>query len=212
MPASRTLLRPACALLTQTTIGSTSSTAIASRSSGVSFSTLTVQNFLDPDQINSDRIKFQTKDATIVRMQSATWAAGSTSGWHHHPGVIIGVVTSGSITVWAPDCSQKTYGPGLPLGAVFVEGDDELMQATSSGGATEYVTQLVPWSASPVFRVEEDRRRARRRPRSGNRQPSNNLHFSFEATRIDASHLLSRNAYFGEDLAALDVKPVHLTF
>jgi len=39
---------------------------------------------------------------------------------------------------------------------VFVEGDDELMQATSSGGATEYVTQLVPWSASPVFRVEED--------------------------------------------------------
>ena len=155
MPVSRTLIR-AAAVLATAVIGTTPSSAIASPSSGVSFSTLTVQNFLDPDQINSDRIKFQTKDATIVRMQSATWAAGSTSGWHHHPGVIIGVVTTGSITVWAPDCSQRTYGPGLTLGAVFVEGDDELMQATSSNGATEYVTQFVPWNASPVFRVEDD--------------------------------------------------------
>ena len=88
MPASRTLIR-AAAVLAIAAIGTTSSSAIASPSSGVSFSTLTVQNFLDPDQINSDRIKFQTKDATIVRMQSATWAADSTSGWHHHPGIII---------------------------------------------------------------------------------------------------------------------------
>jgi hypothetical protein len=130
--------------------------AIASPSSGVTFTLLTVQNFLDPDQINSDRIKFQTKDATKVRMQSAVWNADSTSGWHHHPGVIIGVVTSGSITVWDGACNQRTYGPGLPLGAVFVEGDDELMQATSEDGATEYVTQFVPWSATPVYRVEDD--------------------------------------------------------
>lgn len=130
--------------------------AMASPSSGVTFTTLTVQNFDDPDAINSDKIKFQTKEPTITRIQSATWNAGSTSGWHNHPGVILGVVTSGTVTVWDGACNQKTYGPGQSLGAVFVEGDDEIMQATSSGGATEYVIHVIPQTSPPVFRVEND--------------------------------------------------------
>jgi hypothetical protein len=150
------LMSSAAAIAASATIGMFATAAIASPSSGVAFTTLTVQNFDTPDQINSDRIKFQTKDRTIVRIQSATWDVGSTSGWHHHPGVIIGIVTSGSVTVWDGSCNQKTYGPGLPLGAVFLEGDDMLMQATSSGGATEYVVHTVPFSSPPVFRVEDD--------------------------------------------------------
>jgi hypothetical protein len=134
-------------------VGGTS--AVASPSSGVSFTTLTVQNFLDPDQINSELVKFQTKDATTVRMQSATWNANATSGWHHHPGVIIGVVSSGSVTVWDGACKQTTYGPGLANGAVFLEGDNMLMQATSTDGATEYVTHVVPYSSTPVYRIED---------------------------------------------------------
>jgi hypothetical protein len=137
-------------------MGMVTTEAMASPSSGVTFTTLTVQNFEEWDEINSDKIKFQTKEPTIVRIQSATWNAGSTSGWHNHPGVILGVVTSGSVTVWDGNCNQKTYGPGLPLGAVFIEGDDEIMQATSSGGATEYVVHTVPFSTPPVFRVEND--------------------------------------------------------
>jgi hypothetical protein len=145
----------AAAILATAAIGASATAALASHtSSGVTFTTLTTQNFNEAVQINSDRIKFQTKDPTIVRMQSATWNANSTSGWHSHPGVIIGVVTSGSITVWDGACNQKTYGPGLPLGAVFVEGDDELMQATSSGGANEYVTHFVP--PGVPFREDKD--------------------------------------------------------
>jgi len=150
------ILKRAAATIVAGAIGVTPTIAIASPSSGVTFTTLTVQNFDDPDQINSDKIKFQTKEQTIVRIQSATWNAGSTSGWHHHPGVIMGIVTSGSVTVWDGGCSQKTYGPGLPLGAVFLEGDDELMQATSSGGATEYVVHTIPFGSPPVFRIEDD--------------------------------------------------------
>ena len=131
-------------------------TAMASPGSGVTFTTLTVQNFDDPAAINSDKIKFQTKEPTITRIQSAAWATDSYSGWHHHPGVIMGVVTSGSVTVWDGNCNQKTYGPGLPLGAVFLEGDNMLMQATSSGGAAEYVVHTIPVASPPVFRVEDD--------------------------------------------------------
>lgn len=151
-----TLLTRVAATVVTAAIAAIPTAAIASPSSGVTFTTLTVQNFDDPDQINSDKIKFQTKERTIVRIQSATWNAESTSGWHHHPGVIMGVVTSGSVTVWDGACNQKTYGPGLPLGAVFLEGDDELMQATSSAGATEYVVHTIPFGSPPVFRVEDD--------------------------------------------------------
>jgi hypothetical protein len=150
------LLKRVVASVATAAIAAIPTAALASPGSGVSFTTLTVQNFDEPDHINSDKIKFQTKDPTIVRIQSATWNAGSTSGWHHHPGVIMGVVTSGTLTIWDPHCNQKTYGPGLPLGAVFLEGDDELMQATSSGGASEYLVHFVPFGTPPVFRVEDD--------------------------------------------------------
>ena len=68
----------------------------------------------------------------------------------------MGVVTTGSLTVWDGSCNQKTYGPGLPLGAVFLEGDNMLMQVTSSGGAAEYVVHTAPAANPPVYRVEDD--------------------------------------------------------
>src|SRR4030095_3476585 len=149
-------LKRAAATIAAAALGIVPSVAMASPSSGGHFTTLTLQNFAHPDERhhhNSENIKFQTKEQTIVRIQSATWNVGATSGWHHHPGVIMGVVTSGSVTVWDGSCNQKTYGPGLPLGAVFLEGDNMLMQATSGGGATEYVVHTIPVASPPVFRV-----------------------------------------------------------
>ena len=151
-----TLSKRAAAIAAVAAFSAMPTSAVATPSSGVTFTTLTVQNFDDPDEINSDKIKFQTKEKTITRIQSATWNANSYSGWHNHPGVILGVVTSGTVTVWDGDCNQKTYGPGQPLGAVFVEGDEEIMQATSSGGATEYVIHVIPQTSPPVFRLEND--------------------------------------------------------
>jgi hypothetical protein len=137
-------------------IGMSASAAMASAGHGVTFTTLTnpPASWLDPDQIISNQIKVGTKDATTVRIQSAVWDAGADSGWHHHPGVIMGVVTSGSVTIWSPTCGQKTYGPGLALGAVFLEGGNMLMKATSSAGANEYVVHVYPAGSTP--RVEED--------------------------------------------------------
>jgi hypothetical protein len=65
-------------------------------------------------------------------------------------------VESGAVTLWQSDCSSTTYGPGLPDGAVFAEGGDEPVQATSAGGATVYVTYVAPSADPPVFRIEDD--------------------------------------------------------
>src|SRR6266571_3799494 len=51
-------------------------------------------------KLNSDRIKFQTKGPTDVRVQTITFAPGGYSGWNHKPGFAIVAVQSGEVTVF----------------------------------------------------------------------------------------------------------------
>ena len=136
--------------------------AVAFGSMGVGFhpaTPLVTANFADTVHLNSDRVKFQTKDPTYVRVQKVVIDPGGKSGWHHHPGIVIVAVASGEVTFTHSDCSSKTYGPGLPNGAVFAEGGDDPSQASSTTGATNYVTFVAP-NDGPVsattFRTEDD--------------------------------------------------------
>ena len=133
--------------------------ALGSPGSGVAITTFVTANFDHTVQLNSDRVKFQTKGPTDVRIQQLVFGPGGRSGWHHHPGVVIVAVQSGALTLWESDCSSQTYGPGLPNGAVFAEGGDDPGQASSVGGATVYVTFVAP-NDGPVtpttFRIEDD--------------------------------------------------------
>lgn len=127
--------------------------AAASPGNGVFAENFVVEASLqDEAQINHDRVKLQTKDATKVRVQRLTFAPGAFTGWHHHPGAVIVAIASGSVTLTDGACQSKTYGPGSPNGNVFVEGHDDAHQASSVGGAVVYVTYLSPGS---TFRVED---------------------------------------------------------
>ncbi len=137
-------------------VGALATVALASHtSSGVVGTNLVTGNFNETVHLNSDRIKFQTKDPTMVRVQRLVFSPGGVSGWHHHPGILISTVESGAVTLTQSDCSSKTYGPGLPNGAVFSEGGDEPVQASSATGATLYVTFVAPRTDPPVFRIED---------------------------------------------------------
>lgn len=141
-------------------IGTLAAVALGEPGSGVTPTTLvSAAKFDDTPHWNSDRVKFQTKDATYVRVQKLVFGANSRSGWHHHPGIVLVAVESGALTFSHSDCSSKTYGPGLPNGAVFAEGGDDPGQASSVGGATVYVTFVAP-NDGPVtpttFRIEDD--------------------------------------------------------
>ncbi len=137
-------------------IGTLAAVALGSAGSGVTSTTLVTANFDKTVHVNSDRVKFQTKDPTDVRVQKLVFAAGAYSGWHHHPGIVVVAVESGAVTLWDSDCTSKTYGPRLPNGGVFVEGGDDPVQATSASGATVYVTYVAPNANPPVFRIEDD--------------------------------------------------------
>ena len=67
---------------------------------------------LSPDvHLNADRIKFQTKDATDVVVQTINQDPGGDSGWHTYPGFVLGIVESGSVSITV-GCSTTTYSAG----------------------------------------------------------------------------------------------------
>ena len=112
----------------------------------------------DAVHLNSDRIKFQTKGPTDVRVQTITFAPGGYSGWNHKPGFALVAVQSGEVTEFDSQCNGTTYGPNSPNGAVFVEYGDEPgeVRNASSAPATIYSTVVAPDADPAVFRIEDD--------------------------------------------------------
>jgi hypothetical protein len=137
-------------------VGILAPAALGSPPSGFTATPLVIANLDETVHLNSDRVKFQTKDPTDVAVQKVVIDPGGSSGWHHHPGIVIIAVQSGSVTFWDSHCNQTTYGPGLPNGSVLTESGDEPGQVTSSGGATTYTTLVAPSADPPVFRIEDD--------------------------------------------------------
>jgi len=136
-------------------IGGLAAPALASPGGGVTAETYVTGTLKGDIQQNSDKVKFQTKEDTAVRVQKLTFSAGGFTGWHHHPGVVIVTVQSGTIQMMHSDCSVHEYGPGLPHGSVFIEGEHRVHEASSAGGAVVFATYVTPNASNPVFRVEE---------------------------------------------------------
>jgi quercetin dioxygenase-like cupin family protein len=106
-------------------------------------STPTVGALDDAITINTDRIKFQTKDQTDVATYSVTYDGGGFSGWHTHPGFILVTVQSGSVERMV-GCSSWTYVAGQS----FIESDEQEVGAIANSSATEpavlLATQMTP--------------------------------------------------------------------
>jgi quercetin dioxygenase-like cupin family protein len=131
--------------------------AVALGSLGVGFfpTTLVTGTLANSVEANSEQVTLQTEGPTDVRVQQIVFSPGGTSGWHHHPGIVIATVKSGTVT-FTHGCSSTTYGPGLAAGSVFVESGDTPGQASSVDGATVYVTFVAPHANPPVFRFEDN--------------------------------------------------------
>ena len=107
--------------------------------------------------VNSDRIKLQTKGPVDVRVQRVDIAPGGRSGWHHHPGVVIVAVETGTVTYVDSNCVATSYGAGSPNGSVFVESGDDAHEARNltAQPATVYATFISPDADPGVFRIED---------------------------------------------------------
>ena len=107
--------------------------------------------------LNSDGVKFQTKGPADVRVQRIDIAPGGRSGWHHHPGVVIIAVQTGTVTYVDSNCDAISYGAGSPNGPVFTESGDEPHEARNltDQPVTSYATFVAPDADPGVFRIED---------------------------------------------------------
>jgi quercetin dioxygenase-like cupin family protein len=94
--------------------------------------------------VNTDRIKVQTKGAVDVAMFTVTYAGGGTSGWHTHPGFLLVTVKTGTVLREIGCAAPIPYGEG----ATFLESDEQpagrVSNASASTDAVLQVTQVVP--------------------------------------------------------------------
>ncbi len=94
------------------------------------------------------------KDASQVAFQEFTFDPGGSTGWHSHPGPVIVLVKSGSLTYYTGSgCEGRTY----PAGTAFVDsGDGNPHLARNESGVTTQTSVVyygVPVGSSP--RIDE---------------------------------------------------------
>ena len=96
----------------------------------------------------NDGIKVESVpgSADIVTVKVVIKPGGST-GWHHHPGVTLVSVASGTATQYHEDCHKSV----LKAGDGFVEGTGEAHVVRNEGNvdAVLYPTFLIPTGTSP---------------------------------------------------------------
>jgi hypothetical protein len=104
---------------------------------------------------NSDAIKFRAKEDVIVKTARVDIAAGGTSGWHTHPGIVLVTVQQGAVTFYDKKCSSVVHTAGAS-GSSFVETEGDglgLARNEGVGTAVVYVTYIAP-AGTTAFRID----------------------------------------------------------
>lgn len=93
----------------------------------------------------SDHIVLLALRPTDHVVQQIVWGAGSSSGWHRHPGVVVVTVQSGTLVFYDSNCRGKTF----TAGQTFWESGHRagLVRNETNADATVYATYLVPAGA-----------------------------------------------------------------
>lgn len=91
---------------------------------------------------NTGAVKLQTKEPVDFITATVAIAAGGTSGWHSHPGIVLVSVVSGTLTFYDAACVGTVYAAG----SSFVESGDVpgLVRNEGTTAASVFATYLVP--------------------------------------------------------------------
>ena len=94
-----------------------------------------------PSKAKKDHIELKVGSDTTVRTFTLTYPPGSSSGWHAHPGIVLAVVESGSVTRQFADCSAPET---FTAGQAFTEVPGHLVTNPGATDAVLRITQLFP--------------------------------------------------------------------
>jgi quercetin dioxygenase-like cupin family protein len=97
-----------------------------------------------------DGIRLTTRHGVSadVAVATVTIAPGGSSGWHHHPGIVVVVVKEGTVSFYNKRCRADVHRAG----EAFIETEDSpgLAKNTGPGTAIVEATFIVPASTPPA--------------------------------------------------------------
>jgi quercetin dioxygenase-like cupin family protein len=98
--------------------------------------------------VKHEGVRLKTRRKVDVAVATITFAPGGSSGWHHHPGLVVVVVRSGTVTFYDKRCHAEVHNAG----DVFVESSDSPGLAKNRGTTDAVVeaTFIVPTSHDPA--------------------------------------------------------------
>jgi quercetin dioxygenase-like cupin family protein len=99
-------------------------------------------------KIDVDGIRVSAKGPIDITTAHLTFPPGATTGWHIHPGPVLVIVQSGTVTKYSSDCAATRYSSGQ----AFVElGPSDINMVRNESSTTEadtIVTFLTPVGAT----------------------------------------------------------------
>jgi quercetin dioxygenase-like cupin family protein len=121
-------------------------TAVATLSSGFTVTPLARGNFGRIDS-HHNGIEVKSRHSGDVAFAQVTFEPHGSSGWHHHPGIVLVSVASGAVTRYDPECRKHVYHAGEG----FVEDANEpgLVRNNKDHEAVVYAAFVVP-SSTPA--------------------------------------------------------------
>ncbi|MFI6283757.1 cupin domain-containing protein [Streptomyces sp. NPDC051018] len=99
--------------------------------------------------VSQESLHLRAEGATDVIVRTVTLAPGGSTGWHYHPGQLLAVVTSGTLTRTLEDCSVEVTSAG----GAFIEPpgprNRHIARNLGSEPVELYLTCLLP-AGSPL--------------------------------------------------------------
>jgi quercetin dioxygenase-like cupin family protein len=120
--------------------------ALATPALGTIASTLFARGTLTtPVNANADGVQLRTNGSTDHAVQTISFGAGSSSGWHRHPGVVLVTVQSGTLAHYRSNCSREELNPGQSFWESGTHAG--LVRNETRHDVVVYVTYIVPTGA-----------------------------------------------------------------
>jgi len=117
----------------------------------------------DPINYNHNDVKIKTKAQVELVVQEVTFQPGASAGWHNHPGPVFVTLKpgSGTLTVWDPTCTRRTYSPGQsffepgPLSSLLVKNESATVVIVYATFIVEPGTSVFRFGTEHLCGIEE---------------------------------------------------------
>lgn len=136
----RSIRIPMLAVVLVLAVAGTAFATVATNFQGTITSRATLSHSI---RAKTHEVKLKTKGPVDFVTATVNIAAGGSSGWHSHPGVVLVSVVSGSLVFYDHHCRATVYAAG----AAFVESGDNaglVRNESTTTPAVVYATYLVP--------------------------------------------------------------------